>query len=175
MQTFPKSRFYWFLILILFALIAACSSLDAGENSPQANQAIDTSTPILPTITPEPTFTATAVETPTPSLTPTVTPTRTPTPHPMSIPALRQMAYPGSEIIIEETLEPGSNYNRYYASYLSEGLRIYGLLTIPYGDTPPTGWPAIVRIASRRSPQSSPRCPNRTTRSAASRAGPFLC
>jgi dipeptidyl aminopeptidase/acylaminoacyl peptidase len=62
----------------------------------------------------------------------------------MSIPALRQMDYPGSEIIIEETLDPGSNYNRYYASYISEGLRQYGLLTIPYGETPPTGWPAIV-------------------------------
>jgi dipeptidyl aminopeptidase/acylaminoacyl peptidase len=62
----------------------------------------------------------------------------------MSIPALRQMAYPGSEIIIEDTLEPGANYNRYYVSYLSEGLRQYGLLTIPYGETPATGWPAIV-------------------------------
>ena len=41
----------------------------------------------------------------------------------MSIPALRQMSYPGSEIIIEDTLEPGANYNRYYVSYLSEGLR----------------------------------------------------
>lgn len=62
----------------------------------------------------------------------------------MSIPALRMGDYPGSEIIFEETLDPGANYNRYYVSYLSEGLRQYGLLTIPYGETPPTGWPAIV-------------------------------
>lgn len=62
----------------------------------------------------------------------------------MSIPALRNKPYPGSEIIIEETLDPGANYSRYYASYLSEGLKIYGLLTIPYGEVPPTGWPAIV-------------------------------
>ena len=62
----------------------------------------------------------------------------------MSIPAMRQMSYPGSEIIFEDTLEPGANYNRYYVSYLSEGLKQYGLLTIPYGETPPTGWPAIV-------------------------------
>jgi dipeptidyl aminopeptidase/acylaminoacyl peptidase len=61
----------------------------------------------------------------------------------MSIPALRQMTYPGSEIIFEDTLEPGANYNRYYVSYMSEGLKQYGLLTIPYGETPPTGWPAI--------------------------------
>jgi fermentation-respiration switch protein FrsA (DUF1100 family) len=52
--------------------------------------------------------------------------------------------YPGSQIVIEETLEPGANYSRYIASYLSEGYKIYALLTIPYGDMPPTGWPAIV-------------------------------
>jgi dipeptidyl aminopeptidase/acylaminoacyl peptidase len=62
----------------------------------------------------------------------------------MSIAALRMGDYPGSEITFEETLEPGANYNRYYVSYLSEGLRQYGLLTIPYGETPATGWPAIV-------------------------------
>jgi dipeptidyl aminopeptidase/acylaminoacyl peptidase len=54
------------------------------------------------------------------------------------------MAYPGSEIIFEDTLEPGANYSRYYVSYMSEGLKQYGLLTIPFGETPPTGWPAIV-------------------------------
>jgi dipeptidyl aminopeptidase/acylaminoacyl peptidase len=144
MQATSKQRFYWLIILILFTLTPACSNLNPGENRSQSNQAINSSTPVIPTSTPEPSPIATATNTPIPSLTPTVTPTRTPTPHPMSIPALRQMEYPGSEIIIEDTLEPGSNYNRYYASYLSEGLRIYGLLTIPYGETPPTGWPAIV-------------------------------
>lgn len=58
--------------------------------------------------------------------------------------ALRQAEYPGSEISIEGELDPGSNYRRYYASYLSEGLKIYALLTIPNGETPPTGWPVIV-------------------------------
>jgi hypothetical protein len=62
----------------------------------------------------------------------------------MNILALRQTPYPGSEIVIEETLEPGGNYNRYIASYQSEGLKIYALLTIPYGEMPLTGWPAIV-------------------------------
>ena len=62
----------------------------------------------------------------------------------MSILALRQTPYPGSEITIEETLERGANYSRYYASYLSEGLKIYGLLTIPDGEMPAGGWPAIV-------------------------------
>jgi dipeptidyl aminopeptidase/acylaminoacyl peptidase len=62
----------------------------------------------------------------------------------MSIQALRDMEIPGSEITIEETLEPGANYSRYYASYLSEGLKIYALLTVPNGEPPPSGWPAIV-------------------------------
>lgn len=57
---------------------------------------------------------------------------------------MRQQAYPGSDIVIEGTLEPGSNYNRYIASYRSEGLKIYALLTVPRGDRPPTGWPVII-------------------------------
>jgi len=73
-----------------------------------------------------------------------VRPTSTPTLHPMNILAARQTAYPGSAITIEETLEPGANYSRYIAWYDSDGLRIYGLLTIPDGEKPATGWPAIV-------------------------------
>ncbi len=104
------------------------------------------------------TFTSTAVPTDTPTSTPTATPTQpppaptdvptptpTPTPlHPLMIESLRQQAYPGSEIVIEETLEPGSNYDRYIASYLSEGLKIYALLTVPRGEKPESGWPGIV-------------------------------
>jgi dipeptidyl aminopeptidase/acylaminoacyl peptidase len=62
----------------------------------------------------------------------------------MSIAALRGRSYPGSDILIEEELEPRSGYRRYYASYLSDGLRIYGLLTEPEGEPPPGGWPALV-------------------------------
>lgn len=51
--------------------------------------------------------------------------------HPLTIESLRQGEYPGSEITIEQTLKPGSNYQRYLASYKSEGLKIYGLLTVP--------------------------------------------
>lgn len=65
-------------------------------------------------------------------------------PHVLSIDNLRRGNYPGSEIIIEETLAPGSNYNRYIASYISEGHKIYALLTVPAGEKPTTGWPAIV-------------------------------
>jgi len=57
---------------------------------------------------------------------------------------MRQQTYPGSEITIEETLEPGSNYDRYIASYLSDNLKIYALLTIPRGEKPESGWPVVI-------------------------------
>ena len=57
---------------------------------------------------------------------------------------MRQQTYPGSEIVIEETLEPGANYERYLASYLSEGLKIYALLTVPRGEKPESGWPVVI-------------------------------
>lgn len=62
----------------------------------------------------------------------------------MSIIALRNGDYPGSEITIVRELERGLNYRRYYAYYLSEGLKIYALLTIPNGAPPEGGFPAIV-------------------------------
>jgi dipeptidyl aminopeptidase/acylaminoacyl peptidase len=62
----------------------------------------------------------------------------------MDVTYMRQQRYPGSEIAIEETLAPGANYDRYVASYQSEGLTIYGLLTVPRGERPETGWPVIV-------------------------------
>lgn len=67
-----------------------------------------------------------------------------PAENPLSIEAMRRKTYPGSELKIEETLANGSNYKQYVASYLSEGLKIYGLLTVPVGDTPVGGWPAII-------------------------------
>jgi dipeptidyl aminopeptidase/acylaminoacyl peptidase len=63
---------------------------------------------------------------------------------PLSIDALRTGSFPGSDFVIEETLSKGSNYSRYIVSYLSEGLKIYGLLTIPSGKKPDAGWPVIV-------------------------------
>ena len=57
---------------------------------------------------------------------------------------MRQRLYPGSGIIIEESLNPGANYSRMIASYRSEGLKINGLLTIPYGPPPADGWPVII-------------------------------
>ena len=64
--------------------------------------------------------------------------------HPLSIEALRNGDYPGSDIVIEQTLSSGSNYQKYIASYRSEGLKIYALLTVPGGIPPDGGWPVII-------------------------------
>lgn len=64
--------------------------------------------------------------------------------HPLQIEVMRKKVYPGSNLVIEETLALGSNYNRYIASYKSEGLKIYGLLTVPIGDKPKGGWPVVI-------------------------------
>lgn len=63
---------------------------------------------------------------------------------PFSISALREREYLGSEIKLEEKLASGANYNRYLASYQSDGMKIRGLLTVPQGPKPEKGWPAII-------------------------------
>jgi dipeptidyl aminopeptidase/acylaminoacyl peptidase len=64
--------------------------------------------------------------------------------NPLSIIAMRQKSYPGSDITIEQTLPNMPNYKQYIASYMSDGLKIYGLLTVPMGASPKNGWPAII-------------------------------
>ena len=135
---------------VLLLVLAACSS--PPPVAPTAS-ALSVSVVTLttapndtaaPAATQAPTGTAAPTDTPAPTATPSITPSPTPTLHPMMIEAMRQKEYPGSDIVIEAELDPGINYSRYYASYLSEGLKIYALLTIPNGEPPPTGWPVIV-------------------------------
>jgi fermentation-respiration switch protein FrsA (DUF1100 family) len=107
-----------------------------------------TASPTTPP-TETPTSTPSPSPTPRPTLTPTPTSTNTPTPtptplHPLMIEYMRQQTYPGSEITIEETLEPDGNYGRYIVSYLSEDLKIYALLTVPRGEKPESGWPVVI-------------------------------
>jgi len=123
-------------------LIVACSNQPTG-----IAQAVPTSTPpVASTETTTPALTGTPTNTPTatPTNTPTVTPTPTPTLNPLAIAAMRQRSYPGSDITLEQELPRGTNYRQYIASYLSDGLKIYGLLTVPTGDKPATGWPVII-------------------------------
>jgi uncharacterized protein len=120
------------LVILSLVLLAGCTQAPSAE-------------PVLPTAT-VPAPTGSATETPLPSPTPTGTPipTATPVPNPMTIAYMRAQEYPGSDIVIESELERGANYRRYYAWYESEGLKIYGLLTIPDGEMPPGGFPGIV-------------------------------
>lgn len=68
------------------------------------------------------------------------------TTHPMSIEALRQREYAGGVFVIEETLPNGTNYRQFIASYKSEGLKMYGLLTVPLAPKPENGYPAVVFV-----------------------------
>lgn len=115
------------LTSLLIFLVTACSL--AAPSNPLALPAISVTTQ-----TPQP-----------PSATSTITLTPRPTlPNSLTIEYLRQREYPASEIVIEQALEPGVNYRRYLASYRSDGLKIYALLTVPQGELPESGWPAIV-------------------------------
>ncbi|MGE5464778.1 MAG: alpha/beta hydrolase family protein [Syntrophothermus sp.] len=124
--------FTCFLILVLLSLaLTGCGP--GPDMSPAMPSSVPTSTASpLPTLPPPQT----------PTLTPE--PTATPIPNPLEIRAMRAREYPGSDIVIESTLDPGVNYNRYYVSYRSEGLKIYALMTVPMGEKPATGWPVIV-------------------------------
>jgi dipeptidyl aminopeptidase/acylaminoacyl peptidase len=106
---------------------------------------------LTPTFTPSPTPTATATATPTSTPTPTVTPTptqtSTPTPtptHPLMVEVMRRSIYPGSEIVVEQELDPGFNYDRAVVFYRSDGNKIYALLTVPRGPAPESGWPVVI-------------------------------
>lgn len=120
------------VLIILGILLTACS----GSSLPGPEPV--TSAPFLPSADPPSTETATGTPTSTPA------PTSTPTPHPLTMESMRSRKYPGSDLTIEQTLESGWNFYRYIASYRSDGLKIFGLLTIPFGEPPVGGWPAII-------------------------------
>ena len=64
--------------------------------------------------------------------------------HPLMIEAMRDRDYPGSDIIIEQTLPEKANHREYVVSYLSDRFKIYALLTVPKGEMPQGGWPVII-------------------------------
>lgn len=72
--------------------------------------------------------------------------TQTPPPfYEMTIPYVRSRTYESSLAELDQ-YSKGSNYTSYLTSYDSDGYRVDGLLTIPSGDEPTSGWPAIVFI-----------------------------
>ena len=119
---------------------ASAASSPAAEAAPSVEAE---PVAVLPTPTPAPV----AAE-------PTATPAAEPAPvaatdaftvgSELTIAALLQRKIEGSPITIEQELASGANYSRYIASYISEGNKIYGLLTVPFGDPPEGGFKAIV-------------------------------
>jgi len=143
-------------------LLSACSGIQSGQPSvtpgsrdipaitaSPSPSSFSTSTAIQPspTLSPTPGLVQTPVAlTPLPSATPTtafIVEDET-IDHPLSIEVMRARTYPGSSIVFDEELEPGSNYRRFFVYYLSDGLKIYALMTIPNGDRPANGWPVVI-------------------------------
>ncbi len=150
-------RFYRFVAVILLVFTAGCSTLFIP---PSGNPDLQPSPPpagtISTTATRTPTHTPTTSTVPSPTPTETVVPTETDLPtsteteipfafgEDLTIQYLRDLEIVGSEITFEETLPRNNKYHRHIVSYLSEGFKIYGLLTIPLGDPPQGGHKAIV-------------------------------
>lgn len=122
-----KTKYYWF-ILISLLILNACETSDPD------------SLPYRPIVGPSSPGNTVYVQPPVHA---------PPAPsgpilHPLQIEAMRAREYPGSDIVIERVLEPGVNYSRYYVSYLSDGLKIYALMTVPNGEKPFSGWPVVI-------------------------------
>lgn len=64
----------------------------------------------------------------------------------MEIESLKNRVFKTEALKIEKTLKEGSSYNRFIASYISEGLKIYGLLTVPKSEMPVNGYETILFI-----------------------------
>jgi fermentation-respiration switch protein FrsA (DUF1100 family) len=112
------------------AINSTASDLPASNN-PASTQPSDT-----------PTQTAAATSTDVP--TPTETEVAFEVGKEITIEYLRNLEISGSEITFEQQLADRSNYHQYIASYISEGNKIYGLLTIPFVEPPEGGFKAIV-------------------------------
>jgi len=138
------TRYSFLRLIMLFAaaaFLAACAAetIDSTQSAPATALPLPFATSQVASPPPP----AITVQTPvTAAVTPV--PTATPIPNPIAIEFMRRQNYPGSDIVIEQNLASGSNYRRYIASYMSEGLRIYALLTIPFNRKPETGYPVIV-------------------------------
>jgi uncharacterized protein len=126
-----KLLLFWSALIVISFIVSACGSSPAASAPTFTEIPASTST-LLPTILPTETTTSTPI------------PANTAVPLPLQISAMRAREYPGSDIVVESVLDPGANYSRYLVSYLSEGLKIYALMTIPNGEKPSTGWPVII-------------------------------
>ncbi|MFN2194576.1 MAG: alpha/beta fold hydrolase [Anaerolineales bacterium] len=145
-------------ILLMFVLfVVACGPSNAvgistSASTPEAAVTLAASPAgATPPATDTPVFTPEMIP-PTQTASPTSTIKTTPTPtevpfevgRELTIDYLRNLEITGSEITFEQELNPTFYYQQYLVSYISEGNKIYGLLTVPIGEPPEGGFKAIV-------------------------------
>lgn len=131
--------------MLALASIAGCNFIPSNtldSLSAAATQSSDLLAPVV--LQPSVTGTATATQTPTATPTPTPTEVAFPVGEELTIEYLRGLEISGSEITFEQELTSTFYYERHVVSYISEGSKIYGLLTIPIAAPPETGFKAIV-------------------------------
>lgn len=63
--------------------------------------------------------------------------------HPISIQALQQKDYNGSNFAVGRALEQTANYTKYYISYTSGNLTISGTMSVPRSTPPEGGFPVV--------------------------------
>ena len=132
----------WLTMIVLVIVGIGCSQADSISDAT-----------VLPTDVPQESVIADStlpLATPSPTPDPTYTPVPTPTEivfdvgQELTIDYLRDLEISGSEITFHERLSPGYNYARHLVSYISDGNKIYGLLTVPFEEPPDGGFKAIV-------------------------------
>ena len=131
------------------AAVAAPDSIErpteaTGAALPSVTAVPPTETDLPATVTPFPPATAAPTASPTTTPTPTATEVVFEVGRELTVEYLRGLEITGSEITFERELPRAFNYQQHVVSYLSEGYRIYGLLTIPIGEPPEGGFKAVV-------------------------------
>ncbi len=141
---FTRNRFL--LILLFFMVfVVGCSLSGAKNNNPSQSGGLSSSAEVIIKATPSLTSpTETASPTSTNSATPTETQVVFEVGKEITIKHLQDLIITGSKITFEKELFPTSNYHKHLVSYISEGNKVYGLLTIPFGEPPEGGFKAIV-------------------------------
>jgi fermentation-respiration switch protein FrsA (DUF1100 family) len=145
------------LFLMIFAagcgMLAGGAAGGSGANEigagapppagPNPSLAATMSAAISPSAAPA-SATPTLITAPSSTVTPTATQVTFEVGQDLTIAYLRKLLITGSEVAIEKKLADGPNYHQYLASYISQGNKIYALLTVPFGDPPQGGFKAIV-------------------------------
>jgi dipeptidyl aminopeptidase/acylaminoacyl peptidase len=158
-------RYFVLVLLIFLVFVGGCSFIGEGgidpppsaELTPSAKETVGST---VPAVNPAATDSLgisnqviaqeSEIPTQTTSPTSTIAPTLTETEvdfeigREITIKYLRDLEIKGSEITFEEELADRSNYHQHLVSYVSEGNKIYGLLTVPFTEPPEGGFKAIV-------------------------------